>query len=126
MCDDVSKVGDGICDNHLNKMSCNFDAGDCCNDTTAKCIDFPVNTAWFDDGYCDEALNTEMWEYDGKDCCTCDEVGPGVPCTVSDDLMKFCDTMDCFCKRAYDIHYSLQNYAQISLGYPISHPEPAF
>ena len=102
MCEDVSKVGDGICDNHLNKMYCNFDGGDCCNamiGATTKCIDFPVNFNYFDDGICDGVLNTEVWGYDGADCCTCDEVGPGTPCQPK-KVMEYCDiTSNCDCKR---------------------------
>ena len=99
MCEDVSKVGDGICDNHLNKMYCNFDAGDCCNGATTKCTDFPVALDWFADGICDSDLNTEVWGYDGGDCCTCDEVGPGTPCQPK-KVTDYCNLpSNCDCKR---------------------------
>lgn len=84
-------IGDGYCDTQdgYNVLSCNYDGGDCCEETClstihecgiekpyscqnpefACVVKFPE---WVGDSWCDwdiEGYNTALCSYDGGDCC---------------------------------------------------------
>ena len=80
-CDDVSLVGNGICNDETNTAACNYDGGDCCGhnrntDYCSQCNCFHqetcearVNHAYVGDGYCDDDTNNVACSFDGGDCC---------------------------------------------------------
>jgi hypothetical protein len=83
-CKFAKYVGDGICNDKLNTVSCNFDGNDCCSNSSNyehcdKCT-CHVETCNYDDmafgdSYCDDEINTEICDYDNGDCCDNPNVG---------------------------------------------------
>ena len=74
-CDNISLVGNGICNDETNTAVCNYDGGDCCLEFTSKdnCHLKETCRAGFHpsvgDGFCNDETNNEFCNYDGGDCC---------------------------------------------------------
>ena len=59
-------VGNGFCDDGLNKVECNFDGGDCCGydhntgTVSIQCLAYSCSyKSWLGDGFCDDETNIE-------------------------------------------------------------------
>merc|ERR1711899_88817 len=91
-------IGDDYCDDELNNAACEFDKGDCCNNskpnwdhycTVCQCLQTGSTTApctgnknWIGDNYCDDELNNVQCEFDKGDCCNNSMSGWDTYCTV--------------------------------------------
>eukprot|EP00299_Pterocystis_sp_00344_P000471 c10126_g4_i2.p1 GENE.c10126_g4_i2~~c10126_g4_i2.p1 ORF type:complete len:1160 (-),score=371.89 c10126_g4_i2:73-3552(-) len=78
-------ISDGYCDPENNKADCNYDGGDCCEDSCVSTPDYECgvngydcqdpdyvfcpNTETVGNGYCDEENNIPVCSFDGGDCC---------------------------------------------------------
>ena len=75
-----SLVGNGFCDDGLNKIECLFDGGDCCppRSNTDFCTLCQCHNSSCDhwslvgDGVCDDMANIMECNFDGGDCCAPD------------------------------------------------------
>ena len=80
-CDNITLVGDGLCNDETNTRVCNYDGGDCCLDliNTDHCSEcncyrpgacvagsIPDSVG---DGFCNDETNNVQCYYDGLDCC---------------------------------------------------------
>merc|ERR1712083_895887 len=86
-----SWIGDNYCDDENNNAACQFDGGDCCQESPAagwdnycnacECLEQQTTTTeapeendcaiphWAGDNYCDDENNTPGCGFDGGDCC---------------------------------------------------------
>jgi len=79
-----SWIGDNYCDDENNNAACQFDGGDCCNNSApnwdwycsacqclqqASCVDLGGVENWVGDNYCDDENNNAACQFDGGDCC---------------------------------------------------------
>jgi len=77
-------IEDGYCDDENNNAECQFDGGDCCNNSMENwdfycsdcaCIIGDASTCeigvphWVGDDFCDDENNNVMCGFDGGDCC---------------------------------------------------------
>jgi len=92
-----SWIGDNYCDDENNNAACQFDGGDCCQESPAagwdnycnacECLEQQTTTTeapeeddcaiphWAGDNYCDDENNTPGCGFDGGDCCDNDNDG---------------------------------------------------
>lgn len=90
-CGAPSYVGDGFCDDDNNNCGCDWDQGDCCEDSgkskqfnycsDCSCLDPDILSSiddcssgcgsenYFGDGFCDDYNNNCGCGWDGGDCC---------------------------------------------------------
>ncbi len=77
-------IGDGTCNSGNNIEQCNYDGGDCCNES------------WDGDGYCDGVNNTPVCGFDSGDCCESANADCATstmwPCDCQDPAA--CDSLD--------------------------------
>ena len=94
--------GNGFCEHALNNEECNYDGGDCCEDSCIDgtfdcgavpfdCIDPQFACEGIGDGLCDPNNNNRYCLFDKGDCC---------PCTCSD-----CSEVDCLDPDAFQQLY---------------------
>merc|ERR1711971_1363849 len=73
-------IGDNYCDDGNNNAACQFDGGDCCDNSTpnwdyycsaCQCLEQACagNENWIGDNYCDDENNNAACQFDGGDCC---------------------------------------------------------
>lgn len=70
-------IGDGYCDDDINKEECQFDGGDCCGvnvktEFCAKCLCYEHCGAaliWIENEYCNDEANNANCGYDSGECC---------------------------------------------------------
>lgn len=89
----VSWIGDGICQEELDNLQCNFDGGDCrAMNATRHLSKYPdckygayMSISAIGDGYCDDIFNSPACGFDEGDCCL-----------QSQELsLEFCTTCAC-------------------------------
>jgi len=78
-----SWIGDNYCDDENNNAACQFDGGDCCNNSgqfwdrycsACQCLQPSCQSLggvnnWIGDSYCDDQNNNAACQFDGGDCC---------------------------------------------------------
>jgi len=74
-------IGDNYCDDQNNNAACQFDGGDCCNNSNSgwnnycsacQCLQQAQCAgvqSWIGDNYCDNENNNAACQWDGGDCC---------------------------------------------------------
>lgn len=92
--------GDGYCDAACNNAACNWDGGDCDDDTSASCSNIFCSSSQLGDGTCDYFCSGPECNYDNGDCnekcdnaneCRLDKIGDGECGIFSKKTDKWCD-----------------------------------
>ena len=92
--------GDTVCDSACNNAACNWDGGDCDDDTTTTCSSWFCDSSKLGDGTCNYFCSGPECNYDNGDCnekcdytneCSLDKIGEGRCGIFAQATDKWCE-----------------------------------